>query len=78
MTIVRVCIHNEVIDAIQVQFAVGSVKDRLRNHLGVAVLRLDMRVFILTEVDTMRAYQERRGEQAGRLEAGLWTTTTQC
>ena len=55
VAVVRVAVHDEGVDAVEVEFAVWCVEDGLRDHLGVAVLGLDVLVVGEAEVRAVGA-----------------------
>jgi phosphohistidine swiveling domain-containing protein len=56
MSVVGVVVHDEVVDAIEVQLFFVGTDDGLGYHLSVAELRLDMHVVIQTEVHVARIH----------------------
>ena len=59
--IVGIIIHDKVVDAIEIQFLFVGVDNSLGNHLGVAVLRLDMLVRVEAEIDIAGVHEHRAG-----------------
>lgn len=49
--VVCIIIHDEVVDAVEIEFPVRRVHYRLRNHLRIAKLGFDMPILIPRQVD---------------------------
>jgi hypothetical protein len=59
MPVVRVVAHDEIVDTVEVQLLLLGINDGLRDHLSIAVLRLDMFILVKTQVDITGIHDHR-------------------